>query len=165
MAAVERAVTIEDLRRLALRRLPNFIGRYVEQAAGDGGGVARNIAAFRQHQLIPRGLVNVTPVDTTTELFGKKYSSLFGISAVGTGGIYRRHFDEILAEAARDANLPYILSGSATASIRPCLNASRVAAMRPVSWASVRNASERSPVHFTGRRTLLEAHSATISSG
>ena len=117
MAAVERAVTIEDLRRLALRRLPNFIGRYVEQAAGDGGGVARNIAAFRQHQLIPRGLVNVTPVDTTTELFGKKYSSLFGISAVGTGGIYRRHFDEILAEAARDANLPYILSGSATASI------------------------------------------------
>lgn len=117
MSAVDRAVTIEDLRQLALRRLPGFIGRYVEQAAGDGGGVKRNIGAFRNYQLIPRGLVDVTPVDTTTELFGWKYSSLFGISAVGTGGIYRRHFDEILAETAREANLPYILSGSATASI------------------------------------------------
>ena len=117
MAAVDRAVTIEDLRQLALRRLPCFISQYVEQAAGDGGGVSRNIAAFRKYQLIPRGLVEVTPVDTTAELFGKNYSSLFGISAVGTGGIYRRHFDEILAEVAREANLPYILSGSATASI------------------------------------------------
>jgi L-lactate dehydrogenase (cytochrome)/(S)-mandelate dehydrogenase len=117
MAAVDRAVTIEDLRQLALRRLPGFIGRYVEQAAGDGGGVARNVGAFRNYQLIPRALVDVTPVDTTTELFGRKYASLFGISAVGTGGIYRRHFDEILAETAREANLPYILSGSGTASI------------------------------------------------
>jgi (S)-mandelate dehydrogenase len=117
MAAVDRAVTIEDLRQLALRRLPGFIGRYVEQAAGDGGGIARNVGAFRNYQLIPRALVDVTPVDTTTELFGRKYASLFGVSAVGTGGIYHRHFDEILAETARDANLPYILSGSGTASI------------------------------------------------
>jgi L-lactate dehydrogenase (cytochrome)/(S)-mandelate dehydrogenase len=117
MAAVDRAVTIEDLRQLALRRLPGFIGRYVEQAAGDGGGVKRNVGAFRNYQLIPRALVDVTPVDTTTELFGRKYASLFGVSAVGTGGIYHRHFDEILAETARDANLPYILSGSGTASI------------------------------------------------
>lgn len=117
MAAVDRAVTIEDLRQLALRRLPGFIGRYVEQAAGDGGGVVRNVGAFRNYQMIPRALVDVTPVDTTTELFGRKYASLFGISAVGTGGIYRRHFDEILAETAREANLPYILSGSGTASI------------------------------------------------
>jgi (S)-mandelate dehydrogenase len=117
MAAVDRAVTIEDLRQLALRRLPGFISRYVEQAAGDGGGVKRNVGAFRNYQLIPRALVDVTPVDTTTELFGRKYASLFGVSAVGTGGIYHRHFDEILAETARDVNLPYILSGSATASI------------------------------------------------
>lgn len=117
MSAVDRAVTIEDLRQLALRRLPYFISQYVEQTSGDGGGITRNIAAFRDYQLIPRALVEVTPVDTTAELFGRKYASLFGISAVGTGGIYRRHFDEILAEVAREANLPYILSGSATASI------------------------------------------------
>jgi L-lactate dehydrogenase (cytochrome)/(S)-mandelate dehydrogenase len=115
--AVDRAVTIEDLRQLALRRLPYFISQYVEQTSGDGGGITRNIAAFRNYQLIPRGLLEVTPVDTTAELFGRKYASLFGISAVGTGGIYRRHFDEILAEVAREANLPYILSSSATASI------------------------------------------------
>lgn len=117
MTAVDRAVNIEDLRRLALRRLPRFIGDYLEGAAGDGGGIRRNIDAFRKYQFIPRGLTDVTPVDTSNEVFGRKYASLFGISAVGLAGIYRRHADEMLAEAARDANIPFILSGASTASI------------------------------------------------
>ena len=117
MAAVDRAVTIEDLRRLALRRLPRFVGDYLEGAAGDGGGIRSNIDAFRQYKFVPRGLNAVTPVDTGNELFGKKYASLFGISAVGVAGIYRRHADELLAEAARDANIPFILSGASMAPI------------------------------------------------
>lgn len=117
MAAVDRAVNIEDLRRLALRRLPHFVGGYLEGGAGDGGGIRRNVDAFRKYQLLPRALADVTPVDTGVELFGKKYASLFGISAVGIAGIYRRHADELLAEAARDANIPFILSGASHATI------------------------------------------------
>ncbi len=117
MAAVDRAVTIEDLHRLAMRRLPRFIGDYLDGGAGDGGGIRRNVDAFRKYQFIPRALVDDTPVDTGVELFGRKYASLFGISAVGIAGIYRRHADELLAEAARDANIPFILSGASHASI------------------------------------------------
>ena len=117
MTAVDRAVNIEDLRRVALRRLPRFVGDYLEGAAGDGGGIGRNIGAFRKYQFIPRGLKDVTPVDTSNEVFGKKYASIFGISAVGVAGIYRRHADELLAEAARDANIPFILSGASMAPI------------------------------------------------
>ncbi len=117
MAAADRAVTIEDLRQLTKRRLPAFVMMPLDQGAGDGGGVNRNVDEFRKYKLLPRGLVNITPLDTATELFGKTYSSPFGISAVGTGGIYRRHADEILAETAKAANIPFILSGSATASI------------------------------------------------
>lgn len=117
MTAVDRAITIAELRRLALRRLPRFVGDYLEGGAGDGGGVTRNVEAFRQYRLAPRALVEATPVDTTVDVFGQRYASLFGISAVGLAGIYRRHADELLAEAARDANIPFILSGASTASI------------------------------------------------
>ena len=117
MMAVDRAINIEDLRRLALRRLPRFVGDYLEGGAGDGGGIRRNVDVFRKYQLVPRALADATPVDTTVELFGRQYASLFGISAVGLAGIYRRHADELLAEAARDANIPFILSGASTASI------------------------------------------------
>ena len=117
MVAVDRAVSIEDLRRLALRRLPHFVSGYLEGGAGDGGGIRRNVDAFRKYQFIPRGLADVTPVDTGVELFGRKYASLFGISAVGIAGIYRRHADELLAQAARDANIPFILSGASHATI------------------------------------------------
>ena len=118
MAAVDRAVTIEDLRRLALRRLPGFVGGYLEGGAGDGGGIRRNVDAFRKYQFIPRALADDTPVDTSVELFGHKYASLFGVSAVGIAGIYRRRADELLAEAARDANIPFILSGASHSSIQ-----------------------------------------------
>ena len=113
----EKAITIDDLRRMAMKRLPDFVTSYVERGAGDGGGVARNIDAFRKHRFVPRAFVDVSPVDTATELFGRSYASCFGVSAVGTSGIYRRHADEMLAEAAQEANLPFILSGSASASV------------------------------------------------
>ena len=117
MTVVDRAVNIEDLRQLAKRRLPAFVFGPLEQGAGDGGGVLRNVSAFRKFKLVPRALVDVAPVETSTNLFGRKYASLFGISAVGTAGIYRRHADEYLAESAKAANIPFILSGSATAPI------------------------------------------------
>lgn len=117
MATVEQAVTIEELRRLAMRRLPGFIGDYLDGGAGDGGGIRRNVDAFRKVQLKPRALVDPVPVDTGVELFGKTYASLFGMSPVGLAGIYRRGADELLAEAARAANIPFILSGASTASI------------------------------------------------
>jgi L-lactate dehydrogenase (cytochrome)/(S)-mandelate dehydrogenase len=117
MTAIDRAASIEDLRRLALRRLPRFVGDYLEGGAGDGGTIGRNVDAFRKYRLLPRALTGVRDVDTTVALFGRHYASPFGISAVGIAGIYRRHADEMLAEAARDADIPFILSGASMASI------------------------------------------------
>jgi (S)-mandelate dehydrogenase len=117
MMALDRAASIEDLRRQALRRLPRFVGNYLEGGAGDGGTVARNIDAFRKYKILPRALTGVTVADTGVDLFGRRYANPFGISAVGIAGIYRRRADEMLAEAARDANIPFILSGASMTSI------------------------------------------------
>jgi (S)-mandelate dehydrogenase len=117
MSNVAKAINVEDLRRMARRRLPRFLGDYVEGGAGSGAGVRRNIDAFRRYHFIPRAFADVGRIDTSVNLFGRAYSSLFGISPVGTGGLYRRGFDAILADTAREANIPFILSGAATASV------------------------------------------------
>lgn len=117
MANVAQAVTIEDLRAMAHRRLPRFLIDYVERGNGSGAGVRRNAEAFRDHLFVPRAFVDVTCIDTTTELFGRRYAYPFGITAVGTAGLYRRGFDEILAEVAQAADIPFLLSGAATASV------------------------------------------------
>ncbi|WP_085421428.1 alpha-hydroxy acid oxidase [Xaviernesmea oryzae] len=115
MAKAAKAITIDDLQRMAMRRLPKFIGDYIETGAGDGGTATRNINAFRQFKFVPRSLVKVTPVDTSVTLFDQTYAAPFGISAVGMTSIYRRGADWILAEVAREANIPFILSGAASA--------------------------------------------------
>ncbi|TBR29117.1 MAG: alpha-hydroxy-acid oxidizing protein [Reyranella sp.] len=112
-----QAITIDDLRQSALRRLPRFLGEYVERGAGNGGGVRRNIEAFDKYVFLPRGLMPVASVDTSRSLFGRTYALGFGISAVGGVGIFRRNGVEMLAEAAREANIPFMLSGLSTASI------------------------------------------------
>lgn len=89
----------------------------MESGGGDGATLARNIAAFRNHFLNARALSSKPAPVQATSLFGRKYSSPFGISAVGFAGNIRRGADEMLAAAAREANVPFILSGVSTASI------------------------------------------------
>lgn len=114
---MDRVASIEDLRRLARRRLPAFVMDYVEQGAGDGGGVTRNVEAFGGHRLTPRALRAAAAPDTRIGALGRSWAQPFGISAVGTAGVYRRHADEMLADTAAWADIPFILSGVASADI------------------------------------------------
>ena len=51
------------------------------------------------------------------ELFGKRYAAPFGIAPVGLQGLMWPKACEILAKAAKDGNIPFILSTVTTASI------------------------------------------------
>ena len=62
--------------------------------------------------MLPRYLVDVSKRDQTQTIFGQTYSSPFGISPTGGAGLFRRGADLMLAQAAREANIPYIMSGS-----------------------------------------------------
>lgn len=117
MLSVKNAVTIEDLQKLARRRLPEFIISYAERGAGSGACSAGNVDAFLDYHFSPKALVGNRPIDMSMKLFGHEYAQPFGISAVGLAGIYRYHADEILAELAREENVPFILSGSGTADV------------------------------------------------
>jgi (S)-mandelate dehydrogenase len=115
---VNDAVNIEDLHRLARRKLPKVMFDYIEGGVEDERGLSRNEAAFSKHQLLPRYLVDVSKRDQSQTIFGKTFSSPFGISPTGGVGLYQRRGGELLlAEAARDANIPYIMSGGSNHSM------------------------------------------------
>jgi len=114
---MQGVVNIDDLRKLAKKRLPKIAYDFIEGGTDDEVGLNTNEQAFRQARIVPRYLVDVTVRDQSTTLFGRTYSSPIGIAPTGLAGLFRRGADLMLAEAARDANVPFIMSGSSTGSI------------------------------------------------
>jgi isopentenyl diphosphate isomerase/L-lactate dehydrogenase-like FMN-dependent dehydrogenase len=114
---IDQAVNIEDLHRMAKRRLPKIAFDFIEGGLEDERGLERNTSAFHTHQLLPRYLVDVSKRDQSATLFGRTYASPFGISPTGGAGLFRRGGDLMLAQAAAEANIPYIMSGASNDSI------------------------------------------------
>ena len=114
---LEDAVNLDDMRRLAKKRLPKIAFDFIEGGVEDETGIDHNLRAFSETRLVPRYLVDVEKRDQSATLFGRSYASPFGISPTGVAALFRRGADLMLAEAARDANLPFVMSGTSTASI------------------------------------------------
>jgi (S)-mandelate dehydrogenase len=114
---VNRAINIDDLRKMAKRRLPRIVYDFIEGGVEDELGIARNEASFDRERLVPRYLVDVSKRDQSCDLFDRKYASPFGVSATGLAALFRPGADLILAEAAAAANIPFMMSGMSTASI------------------------------------------------
>jgi (S)-mandelate dehydrogenase len=114
---LDQVVNIEDLHQLAKRRLPKIAFDYIEGGIEDERGLERNTSAFHKHRLLPRYLVDLSVRDQSKTVFGQKFSSPFGISPTGGTSLFRNHADLMLAEAARDANIPYIMSGGSSETI------------------------------------------------
>ncbi len=114
---LENAVNIEDLHRMAKRRLPKIAFDFIEGGVEDELGISRNEAAFRRYRLMPRYLVDVNKRDQSAKLFDRVYASPFGISPTGAAGLFRPGADLMLAESAAGANIPFVMSGASTASM------------------------------------------------
>jgi isopentenyl diphosphate isomerase/L-lactate dehydrogenase-like FMN-dependent dehydrogenase len=110
------AYNIEDLRRIAERRLPRIAYDFLERGAEEEVTLAANRAVFERIRFVPRTLVDVSKRSQKVTIFGKIYDSPFGIAPTGAAGLYCHDADIALARAARKANVPFALS---TASFVP----------------------------------------------
>jgi len=117
MSRLSRAVNIEDLRRMAQRRLPRSVFDFFDGGAEDETTLRGNRAAFERVRLLPKVLVDVRQVDTGIDIFGIRSSLPMAIAPTGGVGAGRNHADLMLARAARAAGIPYTLATPATASI------------------------------------------------
>ena len=122
---VEKAVNVDDLHRLAKRRTPKVVFDFIEGGVEGETALSRNEAAFRRYGLVPRYLVDVSQVDQTTELFGRRWASPFGFAPTGAAGLFRIGSDLNLARAAAKANIPYVMSGASNDTIEDAAKAAR----------------------------------------
>lgn len=104
------AYNIEDLRQIAQRRLPRVAWDYLERGAEDDVTMSANRAAFERIGFEPRTLVDVSARTLKHELFGKSYTTPFGIAPTGAAGLYSFEADIALARAAAQAGVPFVLS-------------------------------------------------------
>lgn len=117
MSSIQSAINLEDLRQQARRKLPRIAFDFIDGGADDEVCLQRNRAAFQRYTLVPRYLRDVSQRSQSVELFGHRYASPIGISPTGLAGLFRPDADLMLAAAAREANVPFLLSSAANAAL------------------------------------------------
>ncbi|WP_280190459.1 alpha-hydroxy acid oxidase [Delftia sp. PS-11] len=109
---LRQVLSLDDFERLAKRHLPRPIHAYISGAVEDNASLAENRSAFADLAFVPRTLVGVAQRDPGFELFGRRYSAPFGVAPMGIAALSAYRGDLVLAQAAQQAGLPAIMSGS-----------------------------------------------------
>lgn len=113
----QRYPAIEDLRKKAIRKIPRFAFEYLDGGCNEDVNLYKNTAELREVELKPYYLNSYQGASLSTELFGQVYDAPFGIAPVGLQGLIWPNSPQILAKAAFEHNIPFILSTVSTASI------------------------------------------------
>ena len=112
-----RYPSITDLRNKAQKKIPKFAFEYLDGGCNEDVNLRRNTSELREVQLQPQYLKNFNGSSLKTTLFGIEYDAPFGIAPVGLQGLMWPNSPEILAKAAFNHNIPFILSTVTTTSI------------------------------------------------
>lgn len=112
-----RCSTIEDVARVARRRLPLGARAYLENGGEGQHTLHRNRAAFRSYTLSPRQPRDVSKVDTGTTVLGRRIPLPFALSPVGAPRMFHHDGELAVARAAGRAGIPYGISTLGTASV------------------------------------------------
>ncbi|MDQ4008795.1 MAG: alpha-hydroxy-acid oxidizing protein [Actinomycetota bacterium] len=116
-ARVARAHDVGDLRRIARRRTPRAAFDYVDGGATDEVSMRRARAAFDRVEFRPRVLRNVSAVDTSTTILGRRASLPVGLGPTGFTRMMQHEGERAVAAAAGRAGIPYVLSTMGTTSV------------------------------------------------
>ena len=114
---LQGAASIEDLRRVARRRLPGGVFDYIDGGAEDEVAMDRNTRAFREMEFVPRVLRDMGNVDTTGTILGREVPFPLILAPTGFTRIAHPPGELAVARAAERAGLPYSLSTMGTRSV------------------------------------------------
>lgn len=117
MSSHLNAVSIEDLRLKAKRKLPRCIFDFYDGGAEDELTLNANRQSFQNVMLTPRILRGVDKVDTRVDMLGETCGLPIAIAPTGALGYGKHGADLAIAKAAAAKGLIYTLSSSATTSI------------------------------------------------
>lgn len=107
---ISRVVNIEDLRRMAQRRLPRSVFDYLDGGAEGELTLAENCRAFRDVLFRPRGAVAVGNCDLKIQVLGHELAFPAMLAPVGYSRLMHPEGEVAAAHAAGEAGTGYILS-------------------------------------------------------
>jgi len=110
--SLQDLLCLDDFEAAARRHLPLPVFGYVAGAAETNQSFRTNRSAFQAWQLVPRVLVDINPRDAGVTLFGQRYAAPFGVAPMGLAALSAYRGDLVIAQAARQENIPFVLSGS-----------------------------------------------------
>ncbi len=114
--ATNKAQTIADLATSAKKRVPKVVFDYVQGSALDEMGYARSAAAYSRVQFNSKIMRDVTKVDSSEMIFGKKVDLPIIFAPTGYTRLMHHVGEPAVAAAAADNNLIYTLSTMGTTS-------------------------------------------------
>jgi L-lactate dehydrogenase (cytochrome) len=114
---MRRAASVSDYSALAKARLPHFLFEYLDGGSYDEVTLRRNVEDLQSIALRQRVLRDVSSIDTSTELFGKRCAMPVGLGPVGLSGLYAQRGEVQAARAAAAADIPFALSTLSACSI------------------------------------------------
>ncbi len=114
---LQQCVSVDDMRRIAKRRLPHGVFDYIDGGAEDERTLARNVEAFAKYEFHPRVLRDVSELVTSTEIFGRSLAMPVILAPAGYTRIADSQGELAVARAAARAGIPYSLSTMGTRSI------------------------------------------------
>jgi L-lactate dehydrogenase (cytochrome) len=115
---------IEDLRRLAQRRVPRMFYDYAESGSWSEGTFRANTADFADIKLRQRVAVDMTDRTLATELVGQPVAMPVALAPVGLTGMQHADGEILAARAAARAGVPFTLSTMSICSIEAVAAAS-----------------------------------------
>jgi L-lactate dehydrogenase (cytochrome) len=110
-------LSIEDLRRLARRRIPRAIFDYADGGSYDERTIRRNAADLDAMTFRQRVMVDVSTISLATTFLGAPVSMPLAIGPTGLAGLFHADGEILGARAAAACGIPFCLSTMSICSI------------------------------------------------
>src|SRR5690348_11849994 len=101
---------IEDLRALARRKVPKAFFEYADGGSYNEETLRANRAELENIKLRQRVMVDVSDRSLATSIVGQKVSAPFALAPIGLCGMQYGDGEILSAQAAEEADIPFILS-------------------------------------------------------
>ena len=117
-----QALNVFDFKKVAKSKLSTAHFGYLDTGVMDNQTLLENEQAFKRVQLKMRRLTGIKNVDTTTLLFGEKWSSPIMLCPCGSQKAFHPDGEVATARAAKSQNTLQVLSTMSTSSIEEVTN-------------------------------------------